>query len=361
MRKETVEWNIRMLVDMKDRINTDAEYQRSNVWSRPQQALLIDSILRGFDIPKIYVRKLAPGKKLLFDVIDGKQRLTAIWQFLADDFSLPKSIADFPNELGNLSGMRWSQLDQSAKDTLQFSSITVSTLEDATEDDVRELFLRLQSGETLRSAENRNAMMGPVRDFVAGNMATHPFWPLTAIRKSRFGYDEHSAILLAIVLNGGPTALKGPDLLEIYELTDFDPTGTLATESLDLLNELRSIAKFGTDVIKTRWGLVDLAIALMYLKRDSKTLPPQDVMEFFKSFEDLRRSTAAALSDLQSEVIEQTLVDKSEEKSLQFPNINPDMLTYHLAFTREGATQENVETRSDILYQRLTNQLLGST
>ena len=47
MRKETSEWSVRMLADFERRINVDAEYQRGKVWSRPQQALLIDSILRG--------------------------------------------------------------------------------------------------------------------------------------------------------------------------------------------------------------------------------------------------------------------------------------------------------------------------
>ena len=174
MHKETVEWTIRMLVDLQDRINTDAEYQRAKVWSRPQQALLIDSILRGFDIPKIYVRKLPPGGVLIFDVIDGKQRLTAIWRFLSDDFSLPKNSEVFP-DLGNLSGKRWSQLPAAAQDVLQFASITVSALEDATDDNVRELFLRLQRGEPLRAAETRNAIAGPIRDFVVERMASHSF------------------------------------------------------------------------------------------------------------------------------------------------------------------------------------------
>ena len=57
MRKETSEWSIRMLVDLQNRINVDAEYQRGKVWSRAQQALLIDSILRSFDIPKIIPTK----------------------------------------------------------------------------------------------------------------------------------------------------------------------------------------------------------------------------------------------------------------------------------------------------------------
>ena len=360
MRKETVEWTIRMLVDLQDRINTDAEYQRAKVWSRPQQTLLIDSILRGFDIPKIYVRKLPPGGDLLFDVIDGKQRLTAIWRFLSDDFSLPKNAEVFP-DLGDLSGKRWSQLPASAQDVLQFASVTVSALEDATKDNVHELFLRLQRGEPLRPAEKRNAIAGPVRDFVVERMASHPFWSLTGIREARFGYHEHSAILLAIVMNGGATALKSPDLQALYETTPFHPDGALATQSLNLLGELESIASLGQGVIKTRWGLVDLAITIVRLRSEAKSPSPQAVMDFFRSFEDRRRDVAASLSDLQSEVVEKTFSDDNDDVFLHLPDMSSEMLTYHLAFTREGATKENVKSRSDILYRLLNDHIAGTT
>ena len=358
MRKETVEWTIRMLVDLQDRINTDAEYQRGKVWSKPQQALLIDSILRGFDIPKIYVRKLPPGDNLLFDVIDGKQRLTAIWQFLSDDFSLPRNAECFP-VLGNLSGRRWSQLPPAAQDVLQFASVTVSAIEDATEENVHELFLRLQKGEPLRSAEKRNAMAGPVRDFVVDQMAKHPLWPLTGLHEARFGHHEHSAIILAIIMNAGPTALKGPDLQALYETIPFDPDGTKASRSLELLDELWNIATLGQGVIKTRWGLVDLAIAIMRLMSEKELPEPQTVLEFFQTFEENRRDVAASLSDLQSELVEKTLDDENDDESLLLPSIAPDMLTYHLAFTREGATKENVKTRSDIFYRLLNDHITG--
>lgn len=360
MRKETVEWTVRMLVDLRDRINTEEEYQRAKVWSKPQQALLIDSILRGFDIPKIYVRKLPPGQDVLFEVIDGKQRLTAIWRFLSDDYSLPKNADPFP-DLGDLRGKRWSELSASAQDVLQFARVTVSTLEDADQDDIHELFLRLQRGEPLRAAEKRNAITGPVRTFVVERMASHSFWPLTGIREARYGYHEHSAILLAIVVNGGATALKGPDLQELYETSRFNPEGEQANQSIKLLDDLRTVAELGEGAIKTRWGLVDLAIAIARRRREEKPLLPQAVMDFFRSFEDERRDVAASLSDLQSELVEKALDDDGDEASLRMPEISPEMLTYHLAFTREGATRENVRTRSDILYRRLNDYIARNT
>ena len=153
--------------------------------------------------------------------------------------------------------------------------------------------------------------------------------------------------------------MKGPDLQALYETIPFDPDGVDAGRSLELLDELRSIATLGKGVIKTRWGLVDLAIAIMRLRSEARSPAPQTVMDFFQTFEEKRRDVAASLSDLQSELVEKTLDDDNDDESLLLPSIAPEMLTYHLAFTREGATEENVNTRSDILYRLLNDHIAG--
>ena len=167
MKRQTSEWTVRMLADLRGRINTEAEYQRGEVWSEPQQQLLIDSILRGFDLPKIFLRRLQNGPDLLFEVVDGVQRLTSIWRFLSDEYPLPRSYL-YP-DFGQVGGKSWSELPLDTKDRLQFTKITVTELEDTNEDEIRELFQRLQQGEPLSAAERRNAMLGPVRDFVSKN------------------------------------------------------------------------------------------------------------------------------------------------------------------------------------------------
>ena len=322
----------------------------------PQQALLIDSILRGFDIPKVYVRKNPPDHEFLFDLIDGKQRLTAIWRFMSDELRLPRKADEFP-DLGDLSGKRWSDLPLYAQDQLQFANVTVSKIEDARADEVRELFLRLQKGEPLNSAENRNAMAGPVRNFVADTMAAHPLWARTGLSHRRYGIHAHAAILLALVRQGGPTSLKGADLEDLYQDEDFDPHGTEAQETIALLDILSDVASFGEGEIRTRWGLVDLAISLMRLGEDEH--PPVEIMDFYRSFETLRRETATTLSDLQTELVEKSLDDANTDDSIELPPIETDFLAYHLAFTREGATKENVETRSNIMCRRLLEHLAG--
>ncbi|MHB8288697.1 MAG: DUF262 domain-containing protein [Acidimicrobiales bacterium] len=355
MRRQTSEWTVRMLADLRGRINTDAEYQRGEVWSEPQQQLLIDSILRGFDLPKIFLRKLPDGSEYLFDVVDGVQRLTSIWRFLSDEFALPKSYVY--DDLGPVGGRRWSELPQDAKDRLQFAKVTVTELETDSDDDIRELFQRLQKGEPLNAAERRNAMAGPVRNFVANTLAIHALWPETGLASRRFAWHEMSAIVLALVRAAGPIGLKGADLLSLYEDDTFDPDGPLAKRTLELMDRLYTVAAIQRGALRTRWGVVDLSVALMRINAENLRPSARAVMAFFQAFEIERRAGAAEISDLRSTVIGLAADDKITEDELPLPSIKPDMLTYLNAFTREGASQANVEARAEVMTSRLRRYL----
>ena len=51
-------WPITTTYGIKNRIDTNPDYQRPSVWSTSQKQLLMDTILRGYDIPKLYMRKV---------------------------------------------------------------------------------------------------------------------------------------------------------------------------------------------------------------------------------------------------------------------------------------------------------------
>ena len=362
VRKETSEWSIRMLIDLQSRINVDAEYQRGKVWSRAQQALLIDSLLRNFDIPKIFLRKRSDGSKFLFDVIDGKQRLTAIWLFASNDVRLLRNSEEFSG-LGDLGGKCWSELPAEAQDQLQFSNITITKIEQASEDDIHELFLRLQRGEPLNAAEKRNAMTGPIRDFVANTLAKHSLWNTTGIRSARFGFHEHAAILLALCKQRGPTNLKGADLQKLYDTDDFSEEGELAARTQTLLDQLKEISDCAPKEIRTRWGLVDLALSVIQLNNKGIVVDPSEIMNFYMDFEKNRTAVGKALDGLQTQLVNLSVSDGTEQEKieeevkLEVPEIASSMLTYYLAFTREGATEENVRTRSQIMHDSLVEHL----
>jgi hypothetical protein len=81
------------MMSNKHGIDLDPEYQRGNVWSLEQKVNLVDSIFKNVDIGKFAIIKRPwgdnPNKPLtpkLYEMLDGKQRLTAIWEYYCGRF-----------------------------------------------------------------------------------------------------------------------------------------------------------------------------------------------------------------------------------------------------------------------------------
>ena len=55
------------------------DWQREEVWDDERKQQLVDSILRGWKLPKFYFLKVAEDE---YEVVDGQQRLSAIFEFL---------------------------------------------------------------------------------------------------------------------------------------------------------------------------------------------------------------------------------------------------------------------------------------
>jgi hypothetical protein len=62
-------------------LDLDPGFQRQSVWKERDRAKLIDSILRNYPIPAIFLYRQNDGGQLVFAVIDGKQRLESIFMF----------------------------------------------------------------------------------------------------------------------------------------------------------------------------------------------------------------------------------------------------------------------------------------
>src|ERR1700693_4284326 len=69
------------------------EFQRLSVWPRAAKAYLIDTILNDRPMPLFFFQRTMSAQtgRQMFDVIDGQQRLRAIFEFLEDEFGLTES------------------------------------------------------------------------------------------------------------------------------------------------------------------------------------------------------------------------------------------------------------------------------
>jgi hypothetical protein len=90
-------------------VDFDVEYQREHVWKLVDKVSLIDSIFNNIEIGKfVFVQKHGSTMGKYYEVIDGKQRLTAICEFYEDRYQYK---GKYFSELSNKD--RWKFLNYS--------------------------------------------------------------------------------------------------------------------------------------------------------------------------------------------------------------------------------------------------------
>lgn len=67
----------------QQKLDLSPSYQRGDVWPTSDARLLIESILRGIPLPSVILLKPSQGSSK-YEVVDGKQRLTAILRFVGE-------------------------------------------------------------------------------------------------------------------------------------------------------------------------------------------------------------------------------------------------------------------------------------
>lgn len=158
---------ISMLKNQK--IDVKPPYQRdSDIWNTERQQLFINSILSGYDIPKLYFHRhnLEDISKngQIYSVIDGNQRLKAIHAFINDELKLDNTPIYYNNNIIDVTNKTFSQLLHKHEDictyfmNYQLPIITVVVDDNEIVDVISEMFLRLNKGISANSAEKRNAM-----------------------------------------------------------------------------------------------------------------------------------------------------------------------------------------------------------
>lgn len=172
------------LYRMRHRIQADPEYQRQGeVWTRDKRQLLIDTLINGFDIPKIYLHKFEKPKvvgsnQYDYAIVDGRQRLETMWKYLDGEFHLAEDFEYFANESVNASGMSYSELANyhpDIKADFDNFQLNVITIETSDTDLIEEMFSRLNEAVPLTASEKRNAWGGPIPKAIR-DVAAAPFF-----------------------------------------------------------------------------------------------------------------------------------------------------------------------------------------
>ncbi|MGO4860027.1 DUF262 domain-containing protein [Arthrobacter sp. 2MCAF14] len=109
----TLDYNLQTIAGLvaDGRIDLSPAFQRRDRWDVKRRSLLIESFLMNVPLPPVFLNEDEYGQ---YSIIDGKQRLTTVSEFLTDKFEL-QGLGIF----SEANGLRFSELDASLQSVLQ--------------------------------------------------------------------------------------------------------------------------------------------------------------------------------------------------------------------------------------------------
>lgn len=190
------------------------EFQRDSVWPSTAKAYLIDTILNDRPIPLLFLQRVSSAQtgRPGYAVIDGQQRLRAIFDFIDDRFRLTQSDKKAPYY-----NQKYSELDQEYKEAIDAYDLPVQELTGYTEPDIKDVFVRMNkyvvklSPQELRHAKGT----GRFSDFVE-RIGSWNYWRANRIitnqQRKRMRAVEFAAELTILLIEGAQDKKAAIDL-----------------------------------------------------------------------------------------------------------------------------------------------------
>jgi len=311
------------LYKRRDRVEIP-DWQRGKVWSPKKKQKFLDTILKGWHVPVLYFRKIGDE---IFECVDGQQRLTAIWEFYDNSISL----SDESQKL--YGGPLYKDLKPSISDKFDDHVLQIEEIEDATDDEVKELFQRLQLGTALNTPERLNALEGGLRDFLR-KLSQHAFFKESiAARDTRYANLDTCAKVAFLELRGIQLRLRFSDLEKMFkENASFSPESTLGKKLSSLFDSMHRIFPAKARSLRNRASIVSFCYVVSQVQKTEKLKNREEKLEkFFEKFSvDLR-----------------TEVEKGQEAT------DHDLIAYQQAINYGTADRESIEKRNEILIGKL--------
>lgn len=334
MKVKVTTWKVSTLYKLKDKINEQPIYQRGDVWSPRKRSILIDSMLRGIDIPKIYLRKLNSNAHD-YEVADGQQRLTAIYKFIENEVILlneeEKGLNLAKVEGKTVGGLKYEKLTNDFKSRFDNYEVTIAIIENASNQEIRTLFGRLQEGEPLVPAEKRNAIISNISHLVDNFAINHTFFLSSRIPANRFKRQDYMSHVLALIFYKNVDSLKADLLLKMYLDKSVTVNQAIQKKIASILDKLAEIDSYSTVKIYKKYHFIDMFYFLYENYGKINQLNAKSIAKKFDKFEIDRLKNYN-----KPEVLIENKRPTQDEK---------DLYEYIIAFRYNGSDPESIDTR----------------
>jgi hypothetical protein len=310
------------------KFNYDPPYQRKSIWSEEKQSFFIDSILRNFPIPAVFLhRKIDPNTGATsYDVIDGKQRLSAIKGFILNQIPASNEHG-LQGESGLIDGVLFKEMNDTpelleVRAAFWKYELPVEYIDPTDVEAIEDVFDRLnRNGEPLNGQELRNAKYHSTSLAIAvEELSRNPFLTerLKVTDKARMEDKEFCAECLFSTLKMDIIGSSRKILDDLYEKHSREDMSMPSAVAAALCAQLGSITidyeGYRISGVSHLYGLWGLALVL-HNAADSVVNHEAELVGFFAS---LRGATPGGIHD----EYRKSMASRTKERNMRVKRLN---------------------------------------
>jgi hypothetical protein len=303
----------------REEIWLDPPYQRqSDIWPLWKKQLLIDSLIQGFDVPKFYFHEFFPiqsidGVDYRYAIIDGKQRLSAIWEFLDGKYPLASDIELIKSPDAKVAGMTYGELGAAyprIRASFDARNLAVVTIQTDDVELIEEMFSRLNEAVPLSAAEKRNALGGPLPPHIRSLASSNRFFSdCVPFTNSRYRHFDLAVKYLYLSHVGG---LEDTKKVRLDRFVREFKESSLTAEADALRDRVDEVLDYMSEVFVSRDPLLrSVGSCVLYFQLfrealDEDFAPPArlDLERFEQARLENRRRAEAALGEADYDLLE---------------------------------------------------------
>lgn len=280
---QTVSW----FFDLWNRKLLDLEppYQRRSVWNQKFKDYFIDTVLLNYPAPAVFLYEdIMPDGRSVYHVVDGKQRLTTLFEFVTDKFPIPER-----SESSKWSGKYFGSLDDETKKLLWGYQFLVEYVPTDDEKVINAIFDRINRNvvkltpQELRHAKLDGDFIKSAEDLAEWMAESLPKnFPRFADQSRKQMKDVEFVALLLLLIEEGPKSYSQDDLDKAFTDRDASWEQRIAVENTfrEAIGAIKAIVE-SSDAAKELAGsrlrnqadFYSLVGAAALLKREGRLAP----------------------------------------------------------------------------------------
>jgi len=272
----------------------DNTYQRRKVWGIKDNIRLMETILLELVIPEIFIWDCDTNPdtgKTTTHIVDGQQRINAIFEFISDKFALQKRYLLDNTAMESYENKIFSELDDEVKKKIWKYELSIVNLNSGfTIEQIRNMFYRLNLTDySLNEQEKRNSLDSAFGK-VAEDLANLEFWAekkvFSPLDIRRMHDVEYCSNILILSREGIIDQTKSDKLNQIYSdfvdnYPDAEKDSKKIMVAIDLINKLCSEETANFTNKKTQMYTL-FSLAFDFIDNDISIL--ESSIEYFKQF-----------------------------------------------------------------------------